>query len=281
MTPEVAVACGDRLGESPLWDGGTLRWLDLLEPRLHALRDGRHEVLPLAVDPPLGAIVPGPRGSLALVHRGGVAPLDPATGAVGPPWGDPEGARAGTAWNDAKVAPDGALWLGSYDLAERDPRGALWRWPPGGRAELVDAGFAVSNGPAFSPDGATAYFNDSAGRRTLAYRRDAAGRWAPEELIRHDAVPDGLTVDAEGGLWIALWGGGAVARHAPDGRALGRVALPCPQVTSCAFGGPRLSTLFVTTAWEGDDRARHPEAGHLFAVETDATGREEPAFTPG
>jgi sugar lactone lactonase YvrE len=278
MKAEVLVPCADRLGEGVLWDGGSLRWIDLLDPKLHRWRDGRHEMVVLAAEAPLGAILRGPAGGLWLVHRAGISPLTEA-GVIGPVWLDPERLRDGVALNDAKVAPDGALWFGSYDLNERDPRGALWRLPPDGRQEMVDCGFTVSNGPAFAADG-TVYFNDSMGLQTLVYRQGKGGRYQRDTLVTHGFPPDGLTVDAEGMLWIALYGGAAVTRHAPDGRQVGRVALPCRNVTSCAFGGPGMTTLFVTTAREGVDPVTEPQAGHLFAVATGTVGVAEPAFLP-
>ncbi|MBN9022998.1 MAG: SMP-30/gluconolactonase/LRE family protein, partial [Rhizobiales bacterium] len=145
-------------------------------------------------------------------------------------------------------------------------------------------GFLVSNGPAVSPDGRLLYFNDSFGRRTLVYDLDPGDPMPRNRRLfaQYDSgVPDGMTVDAEGGVWVAFWEGWRVARYTPEGALSETVALPCPNVTSVCFAGPGLDTLVITTAREGMDAATlaaHPEAGHTFALTPGWTGLAEPAF---
>jgi xylono-1,5-lactonase len=192
------------------------------------------------------------------------------------------------ACNDGKVGPDGALWLCTDDLAEREPRGVLWRIAPDGTASLVDAGFVVGNGPAFAPDGRTMYLADTMARRVLAYDLvpelgEVRSRRVFATFAEDVGFPDGMTVDAAGFLWVAHWGGGRITRYDPEGTVERVVPMPVPNVTSLAFAGPELTTLFVTTAREGmteADLARCPGAGGLFALETDVQGRVEPAM-PG
>jgi sugar lactone lactonase YvrE len=136
----------------------------------------------------------------------------------------------------------------------------------------VLTGLTISNGIGWSPDGATMYLADSGTGLVEAFAfegttGDLSERRTLVRIQRPGAVPDGLTVDQEGGIWVALWGGGAIQRYGPDGALLATLRLPVDQPTSCAFGGPELATLFVTSARAGLDEAaldRQPHAGHLF-----------------
>ncbi len=169
------------------------------------------------------------------------------------------------------------------------PAGALYRHDPDGATTRHDAGFAVTNGPTWSADGATMYFNDTVRGTVLAYDFDAvAGTLSNRRpwlrLPCGDGLPDGMTTDAAGRVWIARGGAGCVSCHDPVSAAeLGRIALPARQITSCAFGGPDLRTLYVTSAATGldaADRAAQPLAGGLFAIELDGPGRPAHRFGP-
>lgn len=284
MEPTVVVPAANRLGESVLWHSatGTLMWLDLFD-RLLFVHDPRSDdlrILTLALDAPLGAAIEtdDPR-TLLVTHPRGVARVDLRDGGVAP-FADPEAGRDGVSYNDCKVDRFGRLWLGTSDLPEKEPRGALWCLEENGHATLGDAGFVVSNGPAFSPDGRILYFNDTFGRCTFRYDI------APDDphprnrrmLAAYDAdegYPDGLTVDAEGCLWVAHWGGSRLSRLSPDGERLAVIRFPCENVTAVCFGGEAFDTLFVTTAREGDTA---PKAGHVFALKPGIRGLSERPF---
>jgi sugar lactone lactonase YvrE len=142
-----------------------------------------------------------------------------------------------------------------------------------------DSGFAVCNGPAFSPDGRTMYFSDSVGRRVLAYDVSPSARTLANRRVFasfEDGIPDGLTVDAEGGLWCALYGAGRLVRFAPDGALVKAYELPCPIVTAAGFGGPDMTTLFVTTGTSPESE----QGGAVFAMDTGIKGLAEPVFDP-
>ena len=288
--PRLVLDCKAQLGEGPLWvpETGTLWFLDLLGPALHRYvpRTGAHERHALGGTVPLGCLARGHgRDRLLLARREGVFRLDAHTLEAGF-WVDPNERAVEVACNDGKIGPDGALWLCTDDLAEKEPRGVLWRISPDGTAALIDAGFVVGNGPAFSPDGRTMYLADTMGRRILAYDFNAElGEVRDRRVFATFAVdvgyPDGMTVDIEGCLWVAHWGGSRISRYDPAGEIVRAVALPVPNVTSLAFGGPELTTLYVTTAREGmanADLARSPEAGGLFALDSDVPGQVEPAM---
>lgn len=286
---ECVVSCQNVLGESVFWSAATqtVGWIDGVEPALWQFHpdNGRHESRRIDVPAPLGMIAAtsDPR-LLVMAHRSGVALYDLHDGhqtAVA----DPECGRAGIGYNDAKVDPSGCLWLGTYDDSEVEPRACLWRLQHGRAPALAESGVAVFNGPAFSPDGKIIYVSDSIGRRILAYdigERALSGRRVFVQLRPEDGLPDGLTVDAEGALWCAHWDGACVSRYAPSGEQVLRIALPVPRVTSVAFGGAQLDTLYITTARYGlsaEQLALAPLAGGLFAVRPKVHGIA-PALLP-
>jgi sugar lactone lactonase YvrE len=208
----------------------------------------------------------------------------------------PDGARrtiaevspAGTRMNDGACDPQGRFWAGTLADDHHAGGGALYRLERDGRVELMLDGLTISNGVGWSPDGDTMYLVDSGPRVIHAYRFDgesgtiSAGRvlaTVPEEV----GAPDGMTVDAAGDLWVAVYGGGRVNRYSPAGELRQVLALPADQCTCCAFGGPGLSRLYVTTATEGwtdEQRRAEPAAGVVYWFDTPATGRPAAPFRP-
>lgn len=284
----VAAQTGDTLGEAPLWHPleSCLYWLDLAAARLHRM-DPRGRIETRAIDRPLplGSLVAGQgAGRLVLTAADGVWLYDWARETLAPLC-HPEAGRAAIGYNDAKVDRWGRLWIGTSDLAETDPRGALWCWVPGAAPALADTGFTVVNGPAFAPDGRTLYLSDSLGRRVLAYDIEPGdtmlrNRRVFAEMAVDEGYPDGLTVDAEGGVWVAHWDGWRVTRFSPQGLRTLVVPLPVPRVTSLAFGGEGLRVLFATSArldLPAPVLEAAPLSGALFALETGFAGLPERA----
>ena len=193
-----------------------------------------------------------------------------------------EVAPAGTRMNDGACDPRGRFWGGTLADDHHVGGGALYRLGRDGQAELMLDGLTISNGLGWSPDGGTMYLVDSGPRVIHAFAFDAdrgtisAGRilvTVPEDA----GAPDGMTVDAAGDLWVAIYGDGRVNRYAPDGSLREAYPIPARQCTCCAFGGPGLHRLFVTTAtegWTGEQRRAEPAAGLVYRVDTDATGRQ-------
>jgi sugar lactone lactonase YvrE len=223
---------------------------------------------------PVGCAVPRAGGGLALAVRDGFALVE-AGGAEPLLVAPVERERAGTRMNDGACDMLGRLWAGTMSL-RGDTRGAaLYRLDPDLTVSRMLPGLSVSNGIGWSPEGDALYHVDSPRRRVDVYDYDEAagaiaGRRAVIPIAPDLGLPDGLAVDAEGGIWVALWGGGAVQRHAPDGALDAHIELPVTNVTSCCFGDPDLATLYMTTAARG--ATGEPLAGAVFACRPGVRG---------
>jgi sugar lactone lactonase YvrE len=237
-----------RLGEGPFYDDRTARvyWVNVLESLiLWRSFDGTDSGSERTAGH-VGAAVPCASGNLLTCLPEGVADFE--TGAWLARYPEPtEGLRS----NDAKADPRGRLWHGTMAYDEGEGRGALYRLDPGaGEPELMVPGVTVSNGMGWSPDGRYMYYIDSPTRRVDVFDFDpdsgSLGERRPFAAI-DEGYPDGMCVDAEGGLWVAIWLGHKVIRFLPDGGVDRVLELPVPKVTSCAFAGPELDTLIVTS----------------------------------
>ncbi|MER5603246.1 SMP-30/gluconolactonase/LRE family protein [Streptomyces sp. NPDC002265] len=275
---EVAVRAEATLGEGPTWDAaaGRLIWLDILGSRIHTYdpASGRRTVR--TTPQHVGAVKPRAAGGLVLNLRDGVALLDP-DGTLGWLHHDPvPGRRA----NDAAVAPDGSLWAGTMRYDEATGGGTLSRITGDGTVETVLDDVTVSNGTGWSPDGRLMYYIDSPTRRIDVFDHDGGritDRRTLAEIEAGAGFPDGLTVDADGCVWVALWDGGAVRRYTPSGTLDRVISLPTPRITACAFGGPDLTDLYVTTARTGLS-APSALAGCLLVIPGAGKGQPHPAF---
>ncbi|MFG3439791.1 SMP-30/gluconolactonase/LRE family protein [Nonomuraea sp. NPDC047897] len=259
--PEVVPVPVARLGEGPRWDErtGTLLWVDIPAGRVHRLDPAGDAHAVLDVGQPVGVAVPRVAGGLALAVRDGFALLG------GEAWAAPAAVpdvvapvtaaeRPGNRMNDGACDRAGRFYAGTKAEDDTPGAGALYRLGPGPRAERVLDGVTISNGIAWSPDERLCYYVDTPTGRVDVFDYDPgsgllAGRRTFAEITR--GMPDGITVDARGHVWVGLWGGGAVLRLRPDGSVDLTVEIPARNVTSCAFGGPDLDVLYVTTAWDG------------------------------
>jgi sugar lactone lactonase YvrE len=188
--------------------------------------------------------------------------------------------------NDAACDPQGRLWAGT--IAEREGGAALYRLECDGRTELMLDGLTISNGLGWSLDGRTMYLADSTPGTVQAFDFDGERGTISNarvliQLGEAEGMPDGLTMDATGDLWVAVWGGGSVRRYGPDGSLRGELRVPAVETTSCGFAGPGLHRLYVTTAtenWTDERRRAEPGAGLVYRFETDATGLPSAPFRP-
>lgn len=261
--------------EGPVWSPrwGGLRWVDMHAGEVLSLRaDG--SIRRRRVGDVAAALRPRTAGGAVIAVERGFA-LEAPDGeltALGDLW--PESAN--TRMNEGGCDPDGRFYCGSMEYGQKAGAAALHRLDPGGAVTTVLERVTISNGLEWSPDGACAYYVDTPTRRIdiFDYEREAglSGR-RPFVVIPEDAGhPDGLTVDAEGGVWVALYDGGAVRRYAPDGRLDAVVEVAARKVTACTFGGAGLDELFITTSREGLAPAEDPLAGALFRALVGATG---------
>ena len=277
------------LGEGALWSAReqALYWVDILgqhlmrwSPARQRRRLWRFSQVVTAVTERASA--PG----LLMAMQHGLYTWDPADDAQEPhllcALDEPPGNRC----NDGHCDAQGRFWVGTMDAKAQAPTGALYRVESSGdgRAQAVRCaqGIAVVNGPTWLADQRTLLLNDTAQGRVLAGDVEpSSGRLGPlrewQRWSGEDGLPDGLCTDEAGRVWIAHWDGGCVSCHEPtQGRLLGRIALPTQRVTSCAFGGEDLCTLYITTARTGlsaAELAAQPLAGALFSVRLSQPGR--------
>ncbi|MFD0118445.1 SMP-30/gluconolactonase/LRE family protein [Streptomyces sp. NPDC001940] len=280
MRPEVAVRAEATLGEGPTWDAeaGRLIWVDILGSRVHTYDPATGRRTVMATEQHVGAAKPRAGGAGLVVNlRDGIGLYGP--GGTDFRWlhRDPVPGRRG---NDAAIAPDGSLWAGSMAYDESPGGGNLVRIAADGTATEILDDVTVSNGTGWSPDGSLMYYVDTPTRRIDVF--DFDGRQAVQRrefaVVEEGAGhPDGLTVDADGCVWVALWDGSALRRYTPSG-ALDRVVeLPVKRPTACAFGGADLTDLYVTSARVGLD-APSPYAGSLLVLRDLGHGLAQPAF---
>lgn len=180
-------------------------------------------------------------------------------------------------FNDGFVDANGVLWFGSMDDGEAAPTGALYRFD-GKTVRRMDDGYIITNGPAASPDGRTLYHTDTLDKVIYAFDLAPDGSLANKRTfveITDGGHPDGMAVDAEGHLWVAVFRGARIERYDASGRKVGEVRFPCPNITKLAFAGDDLRTVYVTTARKGlspEEIAAQPLAGGLFTFRADVPG---------
>lgn len=278
--PRVVWDVGAALGEGPVWVArdSALWFVDILGRHIHRLDPASGVRGSWDAPEPIGFLQPIAGGGFVAGLASGLHRFDPASGRfAGLAEVAPE--QAGTRLNDAAVDPMGRLWFGTMDIKGRDAIGLIWRLGDNGRAVRSGGECPIVNGPAISPDGGTLYHVDTVARAIFAYRIAEDGQLVARRLFASiapaDGNPDGVSVDAEGCLWIGLFGGWRARRYSPDGRLLAEVRFPVANVTKIAFGGPDLHTAYATTARAGLDAAAleaQPLAGHLFAFAVETPG---------
>jgi sugar lactone lactonase YvrE len=193
----------------------------------------------------------------------------------------------GNRLNDGFVDASGHLWFGSMDDGEEQPNGTLYRVSDEGEVVAQDDGYVITNGPALSPDGRTLYHGDTMRRVVYAFNVSEDGTLSRKRAfasISGDGYPDGMAVDADGFVWIALFGGWRIERYSPDGKRVEQVPFPCANVTKLAFGGDDLRTVYVSTAWKGlssEERQQQPLAGGLFSFRSPTRGQPQARCTRG
>jgi xylono-1,5-lactonase len=288
-TAQCVWEAGATLGEGPLWSAReqALYWVDILSHRLHRYAPNapqqktswqfEEEITSVAERSDADGLI------VTLRHR--VAYFDPATEKLEPIL-EVESDLPGNRFNDGKCDPLGRFWAGTMDFGCKEPTGSLYRLGPDRTLARMDSGYPITNGPTWSADYKTMYYNDTFNGRMYAFdfdleRGELSNKRLFLQLGGKEGNPDGMTTDSEGGIWLAQWGASKVTRRDNTGKILQTVGLPCSQITSCAFGGPDLRTLYITTAAQGltqEQLTREPLAGGLFAIELKVAGLEADRF---
>jgi sugar lactone lactonase YvrE len=259
-------------GEGPVWSPswGGLRWVDMLAGDILTLgADGAIErrhvgTVAAAVRPRRGG------GAVIAVERGfALEDADGTLTALPPVWDDDD-----VRMNEGGCDPDGRFYCGSMAYDEREGAASVYRLDPDGAVRTALERVTISNGLDWSPDGALAYYNDTPTGRTDVFDYDREhGLTNRRPFVHTGGSPDGLTVDADGGVWVAFYDGGTVHRYAPEGTLDEVVEVGARKVTACTFGGPDLDTLFITTSRENVEPGEDPLAGALFRAEPGVRGR--------
>jgi sugar lactone lactonase YvrE len=292
-SPGAAVPCSRTAGlltEGPRWDAerDELLWVDIVGARLHRGRPDANGLLEesasIQLDRFVGAVAPAVGGGYVIAAHAGFLFLDASGGVI--ELAQPEAGRTHVRMNDGACDPQGRFWAGTMAFNEAPGEGMLHRLELDGTCTTVLTGLTISNGIGWSPDGTRMYLSDSGTATIDAFdfdpvTGDISARGTIVQIVEEGVAPDGLTIDEEGNIWVALWGGSAVRRYSPDGSLLCTVPMPVERPTSCAFGRPERTTLFITTAQHGlDDAAlaRQPDAGRVFRV--DGLGTRGPACAP-
>jgi len=269
------------LGEGPVWRAETqdLVWVDIESTRVCCFNPATGENQTWDVGEKPGLAVPTKQGDLILGTSVGFVRLDLASGVLSPII-DPEQDLPNNRFNDGKVDPEGRLWAGTMGLDEAPNVGSLYRLNRNLSTDKLFDQVTISNGMAWTSDQKTFYYIDSPTRRVDVFDCDMAGgtvsdRRTAFELPEGMGYPDGMSIDNEGMLWVALWQGWGVARFAPGGALLAKVEVPVECVTSCCFGGENWDELYITTSSRDLDetgRAEQPLAGGLFRCRPGVSG---------
>jgi sugar lactone lactonase YvrE len=269
------------LGEGAIWNPETERlyWVDIEGKELHVFDPATGHDRCYPVGACIGTVVPMHHGQALVALQSGIHQIDLATGQL-TLLADPI-TDADQRFNDGKCDPAGRFWVGTLHLKQRDHAATLYRFDPDGRTHVMLRHVTNSNGLTWAPDRRTMYYIDTATQTVQAFDyNDIKGSISNPRPVVHISKelgePDGMTIDAEGKLWVALFGAGAVHRYDPaTGALLQTIHVPSPHTSSCAFGGPELKTLFITTGCGGLSAKQldeFPLSGNVFAVEPGVAG---------
>jgi sugar lactone lactonase YvrE len=284
---ELVVDSHDTVGEGPMWDDreSVLRWIDITGQRLHRYDPATGEHREVALPEPAGTIAPRAAGGLVLATPTGIYAYDTATGEQ-ELLASADADDLSTRMNDGKCDRQGRLWVGTMAYDAKAGAGAFYRVGTDLSVTRQFGDVSISNGLAWSDDDTLLYWIDSFMHAVEVFDFDAvegaiSNRRIAVKIPESDGIPDGMTIDTEGYLWVAVYGGSMVQRYSPDGVLDAVVELPVEGVTCCTFAGPDLGDLYITTAAQNMSEEQHrasPHAGGLFRCRPGATGYPVNAF---
>lgn len=280
LSPQSILDARARLGEGPVWDAvtQTLFWVDVYNHRVHQFDPATGKDRYFDTGEVVGALAPAGPDRLIIARKSTLAYLNTQTGDLQTLASLEFSSPTDTRCNDGKCDPQGRFWIGT--CSGTPGAAALYRYDPDGTVQTMETGLTISNGLGWSPDGCTFYLTDSAPQKIYAYDFEPesgtlSNRRVFVDLSAEAVEPDGLTIDSEGNIWSALWGGWAIACFAPTGQELGRLKMPVPRPTSLTFGGQDLSDLYITSASVDMTQTELQDcfiAGDLFHLSTSSTG---------
>lgn len=284
MAPQVELLIDSHslVGEGPIWDDErqVLYWVDIMGYLLHLYDPVKRENAAIDVGQPVGTVVPRASGGVMLALHHGFAAFDLDSRKL-TPIADPEAHLPENRFNDGKCDPAGRFWAGTMAFAATEKAGSLYCLDTDLSLRKVMGDIGIANGIAWSLDQATMYYIDSLKYDIRAYDFDVkTGQIANERIACHIprevGLPDGMTIDTEGMLWVGHFGGSRVCRWNPStGKILETIRLPVSRVTACAFGGKELDILYITSGSMGmseEERKKEPHAGGLFACRPGSRG---------
>jgi sugar lactone lactonase YvrE len=276
------------LGEGPCWDSESKRFMfvDIQEKRVHVVSTdtGAHRIIQL--DQLVGAVVPRSSGDVIVAMQNGFYALELETEAL-TAIADPEADKLTNRFNDGKCDAAGRFWAGTMSTNGQKQAGSLYRLDKDHTVHRMVENVTTSNGLAWSPDGKTMYYIDTPTKQVVAYAYNEESGTISDKRVAvaipdGQGSPDGMTIDEEGNLWVAHWGGHRVTRWNPNtGELLATLPVPAVRVTSCTFGGDNNDELYITSANIGEteeERASYPHAGGVFRVKPGVKGLPTQSF---
>lgn len=264
------------LGEGPVWDAArsTICWVDIENGLIHQYHTRRQLHSTTAVQQLIGSVALTREGDFIAALKSGIGIIQRDTGTIRI-ISSPECHLPNNRFNDGKCDPAGRFWAGTVSLSEQPQAGNVYMLTHELQVIRKIKQVTIPNGMAWSPDAQTFYFIDSPARTVVAYgynneTGDIRDKRVVLEIPATAGLPDGMTIDSEGMLWIAHWNGWQVSRWNPHtGEQLHRIELPVANITSCTFGGDNLDDLYITTAAKGltaEQKQAQPLAGSLFVM---------------
>ena len=282
MKAELCFEIKSQLGEGAFWDHQEQRlyWVDIEGKKAHIYDPALNSNITFDTPSRIGTIVPKNKEAAVIALEDGIYMINTSNGEI-TLLSDVEAKMSYNRFNDGKCDPNGNLWIGSMHLDQSEPKGNLYKVDQKGLAKKMLDSVTISNGIVWTKDKGTMYYIDTPTGHIRAFDFDAENSTISNERIAV-IIPeslgfgDGMTIDAEGKLWVGLWNGDVVARFDPlSGKLMEKIEVPAHNVTSCTFGGKDFDTLYITTSsldMTEEEKIKYPLAGSLFMVKPGVVG---------